>query len=60
MGSLLSPRPPLPALNDFMAQECEASTPGTGCSKKVKATESGCDCPGSPIVFHPPTLLAPQ
>lgn len=60
VGSLLSPRPPLPALNDFMAQECGASTPSTGCSKKVKATESGCGCPGSPIVFHPPTLLAPS
>lgn len=60
VGSLLSPRPPLPALNDFMAQECGASTPSTGCSKKVKATESGCNCPGYPIFFHPPTLLAPQ
>lgn len=56
---LLSPRPPLPALNDFTAQECGANTPGTGCSKKFKATESSCDCPGVPHCL-PRTLLAPS
>lgn len=40
---VLLPKPLLPALSDFMAQECVSSTSDNGYSKQIKATEAGCD-----------------